>query len=335
MAEMADTGNNHGFGTGLVLREPLPWNEERELVRTAEDTGYVGVFVPEIAAREAFSTLAVFAGTTSRMSLGVGVVNMWVRSPVITAMGAATVHDLSEGRAILGIGAGSPPPGAPALGQLDRLRFYVGSVRVALSGEAVAPDDPFGGAGFELGINLQHGPPPIWLGALGDGMVRLGAEVADGLILNWCTPERVASARKLLDEAAGRAGRDPATITLAVYVRACLGLNEAVALDALRGPTGLYAAMPHYLRQLRQMGLGEEGQAAAKAFREGRPDLVPDSLVRRLAVIGGRREALDRFKALRDAGADLVLCYPVPVRDPFSSIMGTLLTAAPKPAIER
>jgi alkanesulfonate monooxygenase SsuD/methylene tetrahydromethanopterin reductase-like flavin-dependent oxidoreductase (luciferase family) len=334
MAEMAEAGNRLS-GTGLVLRDPLPWNDEREIVRTAEDTGYSAVFVPEIAAREAFATLAAFAGTTSRMSLGTGVVTMWARSPIITAMGAATVHELSEGRAILGIGAGSPPPGAPFLGQIDRLRAYVDTVRVALSGEAVAPDDPFGGTGFELGVDLQLGPPPIWLGALGDGMVRLGGEIADGIVLNWCILERVASARKLLDESADRAGRNPAAITVAVYVRACLGVSESVALDALRGPTGMYAAIPHYLRQLRQMGLKEEGEAAANAFRDGRPDLVPESLVRKLAVIGGRREALERFKALRDAGADLVLCYPVAARDPFSSIMGTVLTAAPEPAIER
>jgi 5,10-methylenetetrahydromethanopterin reductase len=336
MADVAEAGNNRGpKGTGLVLRDPLPWSEEREVVQTAEDTGYDAVFVPEIAAREAFSTLTAFAGATARPALGTGVVTMWARAPVITAMAAATVHELSGGRVILGLGAGSPPPGAATVGQLDRLHDYVGAVRVALSGEPVAPDDPFGGAGFELGVGLEHGPPPIWLGALGDGMVRLAGKVADGVILNWCTPDRVASARKLLDETAERFGRNPSTLTVAVYLRACLGLSEDVALDALRGPAGQYAGLPHYQRQLRSMGLGEQAAAAAAAVREGRPDLVPEAFVRALTVVGGRREAMERFKAYREAGADLVLCYPVPARDPLSSIMGTILTAAPHPAIER
>jgi 2-methylisocitrate lyase-like PEP mutase family enzyme len=51
-------------------------------------------------------------------------------------------------------------------------------------------------------------------------------------------------------------------------------------------------------------------------------------------VIGGRKEALDRFAAYREAGADLVLCYPVPALERASSIMGTMLAAAPDPAIE-
>jgi alkanesulfonate monooxygenase SsuD/methylene tetrahydromethanopterin reductase-like flavin-dependent oxidoreductase (luciferase family) len=99
--------------------------------------------------------------------------------------------------------------------------------------------------------------------------------------------------------------------------------------------TGQYAAIPQYQRQLRRMGLGEEGSLAAKAHRAGRPEEVPEGLVRNLIVVGGRSEALARFEAYHDAGADLVLCYPVAALDPFSSILGTVLASAPSPALER
>jgi 2-methylisocitrate lyase-like PEP mutase family enzyme len=62
---------------------------------------------------------------------------------------------------------------------------------------------------------------------------------------------------------------------------------------------------------------------------------VPESLVRALAVTGGRTQALQRFEAYREAGADLVLCYPVAALEPFSSILGTVLAAAPQTAVER
>src|SRR6266496_2633952 len=81
--------------TGVVLRDPLPWHDLVETVEAAEETGYEAVFVPEIAGREAFSTLAGFALATSRIILGTGVVTIPSRSPVTTAMAAATVHDLS------------------------------------------------------------------------------------------------------------------------------------------------------------------------------------------------------------------------------------------------
>jgi alkanesulfonate monooxygenase SsuD/methylene tetrahydromethanopterin reductase-like flavin-dependent oxidoreductase (luciferase family) len=329
-----DAGGNRVTGTGVVLRDPLRWPDERQLVETAESMGYGAVFVPEIAAREAFSTLTGFAAATSTMRLGTGVVTMWSRSPTITAMAAATVQDVSYGRLILGLGAGSMPPGA-AGGErpLERLRTYVGTVRTALSGRPVPPDDAFGAGGFVLAPELTDGPPPIWLAALGDRSLRLAGELADGVVLNWCTPERVRAARALLTRAAQGAGRDPGAITVSVYVRACLGVRADVALAALREPAGQYASIPHYLRQFERMGLGDEARAAAAAFEGERIDDVPESFLRALTVMGGRREAKERERAYRDAGADLVLWYPVPALDPISSIMGTIMAAAPDPTV--
>jgi 5,10-methylenetetrahydromethanopterin reductase len=252
-------------------------------------------------------------------------------------MAAATVHDVSGGRMILGVGAGSPESGqVPApLPPVRLTEAFVHVVRQVLDGRPVEGDEVFGSNGFRLGLRIPQPPPPIWLAALGDRMTALGGRVADGVLLNWCTPERVLAARRTLAEAADRAGRDPAAITVAVYVRACLGAEEDVAVGALRGMTGLYASIPHYLAQLEALGLGGEGRAAAAAHAAGRPQDVPASLVRTLTVIGGRAEAMARFEAFREAGADLILCYPVAALEPFSSILGTVLAAAPTPAVER
>ena len=208
-------------------------------------------------------------------------------------------------------------------------------VRRALSGDAVAPEELFGRGGFSLTLTSDVAPPPIWLAALGERMLRVAGEVADGVLLNWCTPERVAHARRVVDEAASDSGRDPSSVTVAVYVRACLGVDGSAALEALRQMTGLYASFPPYRRQMEAMGLGDLAVEAAAAIRAGRPEAVPDELVRALAVTGGRSEALERFDRYRSAGADLVLSYPVAARDPFSSVLGTILAAAPSPAIER
>src|SRR5207249_3303167 len=123
--------------------------------------------------------------------------------------------------------------------------------------------------------------------------------------------------------------------TVAVYLRACLGVEQDVALGALREMTGRYASIPHYAAQLQAVGLAEGADAAARAFAAGRPGDVPEGLVRTLTVMGGREEALARFDAYHRAGADLVLLYPVAALEPFSSVLGTVLTAAPRPAVER
>jgi alkanesulfonate monooxygenase SsuD/methylene tetrahydromethanopterin reductase-like flavin-dependent oxidoreductase (luciferase family) len=166
-------------------------------------------------------------------------------------------------------------------------------------------------------------------------MIGLAADVADGVLLNWCTPQRVAEARRIVEERARTAGRDPGEVTVAVYVRACLGVDEGAAMDALRLMTGQYAAIPPYRHQLQGLGFEDLAARAAQAHRAGRPADVPEELVRALAVIGGRAQALARFDEYRAAGADVVLCYPVAALDPFSSVLGTILAAAPSPAVER
>ena len=137
-------------------------------------------------------------------------------------------------------------------------------------------------------------------------------------------PSGVASARRTIAEGAEAAGRDPASVTVAVYVRAALGVDDDAALPSLQAMTGLYASYPAYRAQMAAMGFAAESEAAAAAHAAGRPGDVPESLVRALIVLGGRGEAARAFRAYREAGADLVLCYPVGRgTDPLSSVMGT------------
>jgi len=310
----------------LALRDPLPWRELVELVETAEQTGYEALFLPEATGREAFATLAGLAGVTSGLVLGTGVVAVPSRRLPTTAMGAATVHELSGGRMVLGVGTGPSGPGA-----LDRLRAYVGALRTVLSGEAVELD---GGETFRLSLAPGERPIPIWIAALGPKAMRLAGQSADGVLLNWCPPERVAFARERIREGAEAAGRDPGAVTVAVYVRACVGQEEDVALSALRRAAGQYASYAAYRRQFEAVGLGAEAAAAAAAHRAGKPEEVPERLVRAVCLLGDPGRAVAGLQAYRDAGADLPVVYPVPCLDAFSSIMGTLFALAPSPTVE-
>jgi alkanesulfonate monooxygenase SsuD/methylene tetrahydromethanopterin reductase-like flavin-dependent oxidoreductase (luciferase family) len=320
---------------GVVLRDPLPWEDLVQVVETAEETGYQAVFVPEIAGREAFGTLAGLAGSTSRVRLGTGVVTVTSRSPIAAAMGAATIHDLSAGRMILGIGAGDAGRRRTAgQGPVELVERYVRLLQRVLAGEDVEDDPVLATPGFRLELPLEAAPPPVWLGALGDRMVALAGAIADGAILNWCTPGRVAEARRLIDRALAERGLDRSAFTLSVYVRACLGVAETTALDAVRAMTATYASLPHYRSQMEAMGLGEQAAKATAALAVNRPQDVPEDLVRALAVVGGRAEVQARLDEYVEAGADLVLCYPVAVLEPLSSILRTVLAAAPDPAVE-
>jgi alkanesulfonate monooxygenase SsuD/methylene tetrahydromethanopterin reductase-like flavin-dependent oxidoreductase (luciferase family) len=306
-------------GTGVALRDPLPWREFARAAVSAEDLGYVAAFLPEIAGRDALAALTGLAGETSSLLLGTGVIPMTSRTPMLTAMGAATVQERSGGRAILGVGTGPPAPGA-----LDRLRELVSRLR------SLVQDAPGGGVpASPLSLHVPA-PVPIWISALGPRALRLAGEVADGVLLNWCPPERVRQATGLVAEGAASAGRSPAEVTIAVYVRANLD-GDATALDALRRATGEYASYPAYARQLAAVGLGEDAVKAAAAHRADRPREVPEPLVHALTLAGDADSAHERLQAYRDAGADLPVVYPVTgAVDPGGSVAATIHALAPR-----
>ncbi|MGZ4149928.1 MAG: LLM class flavin-dependent oxidoreductase, partial [Actinomycetota bacterium] len=182
------------------------------------------------------------------------------------------------------------------------------------------------GQARELSLVPEH-PVPIWISALGPRAVRLAGEVADGVLLNWCTPERVARAVVGVREGAEEAGRDPAEVTLGVYVRASLG--DGSGLDLARRAAGEYASYPAYARQFAAMGLGQEAARAAQAHRDGRTEEVPDALVRSVCLLGDAGRARARLGAYAQAGAALPIVYPLTADADAGSALATLTALAP------
>jgi alkanesulfonate monooxygenase SsuD/methylene tetrahydromethanopterin reductase-like flavin-dependent oxidoreductase (luciferase family) len=133
---------------------------------------------------------------------------------------------------------------------------------------------------------------PIWIAALGPRATRLAGEIADGVILNWCTPERVSEARDAIRAAAGEAGRDPDAVTISVYVRAAFSDQ---ADEALLAAAAEYTSYPAYARQFEAMGVEPSAEAVVDA----------------VCLRGDPSAARSRLDAYRSAGADLPVVYPV------------------------
>ena len=72
-------------------------------------------------------------------------------------------------------------------------------------------------------------PAPVYLAALGPQMLRLAGEIADGTLLNWATPERIAVSRARIEEGAARSGRDPGAVPMTMYIRVCIDDDVAAA----------------------------------------------------------------------------------------------------------
>lgn len=284
-------------GTAFTIRDPLPWGDVSGIAREGERLGYEAVFLPETGVRDTLATLVGLAGETSTLLLGTGVIPMRSRTSELATTAAATVQERSGGRHILGVGTGGVAPGA-----LDRLRTYVAAIRERLDGRAP-------GAAARLALPA---PIPIWIAALGPRAVRLAGEIADGVILNWCTPERVGEAREAIRVAAAEAGRDPDAITISVYVRAAFSER---ADEALLAAASEYVSYPAYRRQFEAMSFETTAEAAVEA----------------VCLRGDLDRARDRLHAYREAGADLPVVYPVlAAGERADASIATLSVLAPK-----
>jgi alkanesulfonate monooxygenase SsuD/methylene tetrahydromethanopterin reductase-like flavin-dependent oxidoreductase (luciferase family) len=289
--------------TALALRDPYPWPDLAELARWVEDAGFAALFLPEVGARDTLATLAALAGETRTMRLATGVVPLPARSPSLLAMAAATVQERSGGRLLLGLGTGPSVPGA-----LNRLRSVVVALREAFAGKTGYIES---GVAVSTELPLTT-PPEIWIAALGPRATRLAGEIADGVLLNWCTPARVRAARAEVSEGAAAAGRGADAITVAVYVRAALVEGARTAAEAMAAE---YTAYPAYRRQFETMGIDSADPAA----------------ITRAVMLLDPGTATEELDAYRSAGADLPVVYPVLPEGPADqeAARSTLMAVAP------
>jgi alkanesulfonate monooxygenase SsuD/methylene tetrahydromethanopterin reductase-like flavin-dependent oxidoreductase (luciferase family) len=307
--------------TGFALRDPYAWTDLAALSASGARLGYGALFLPEIAGRDTLAAITGLAGERGDHLLATGVVPLPARSPQLLAMAAATAQERSGGRLVLGLGTGASRGRA-----LERLRRTVLALREVLRHGRADID----GEALHLTL-VPDQPPPVWIAALGPNAVRLAGEIADGVLLNWCTPDRVARARRELAEGAKAAGRDPLEVTVGVYMRACADADETASRTALAAAVAEYASYPSYARQFASMGLGDEAVGAAEAHRAGRPQDVPGRLVDELCLSGRADEAARRLDRYRAAGADVPVVYPVvgAGADPVQSARATLEALAP------
>src|SRR6187200_1200300 len=160
----------------------VPLADHEPLIRRAEAAGYDDLWSAETNGADGFTPLALAAAWTERMRLLTGVVNPYTRGPSLLAQSAAALADASSGRFVLGIGSSSPAiverwNEVPFVKPLSTVRESVETLRPVLRGER-------GVGGFKLEMGPRH-EIPIIVAALRDRMVRLAAEIGDGLFCNF------------------------------------------------------------------------------------------------------------------------------------------------------
>jgi alkanesulfonate monooxygenase SsuD/methylene tetrahydromethanopterin reductase-like flavin-dependent oxidoreductase (luciferase family) len=268
------------IGVGLDARLGLPFEQLRAAAREAERLGFESLWTPAGTVPDSFHICAAWSQDTS-LRTGISVVpaaRMW--TPPSLAIQAATLAQLSSGRFVLGLGTGGYGPDFWAsVGLPNRpiavMREYATQVRALLAGQQVTTGQAIARAGTGEGspgwprsasLGVHDLPPaPVYLAALGPQMLRLAGEAADGVLLNWATPERIAVSRAEIDAGAGRAGRARGTVPMTMYIRVCIDDDVAAARQAFGTQVLGYAmartGMPKdagYRALFAEMGFGAE-----------------------------------------------------------------------------
>ncbi len=314
----------------------LSSDDQLEIVQEAERLGYDSVWAAEAYGSDTATVLGWLAGQTTTIRLGSGIFQMPGRSAAMTAMTAATIDQISNGRMILGIGSSGPQVSEGWHGvrfgkQLARTRDYVAVLRMALARERLEyqgetlelplPDGP--GKALKLTIGTVQEQIPIYIAAIGPKNTQLAGEIADGVIPTLFSPEHVAVMRDELQIGVERAGggKTLADIDIAPTAQVYVGDDIESARDLMRPFIGLYVGgmgsrkQNFYNQLVRRYGFEDAAQEVQDLYLEGKKDeacaALPDELIDMVSIHGPAEHVRERLAAFREAGVGTLGVSPV------------------------
>ena len=306
------------------------------LAEEADRLGFHSVWTSEAYGSDAVTPMAWLAARTERINVGAAIMQMPARSPATTAATVATLDLLSGGRVLLGLGTSGPQVAEGWHGQawgkpLTRTREYVDIVRQVLRREAPVEhhgehyDVPYTGPGatglgkpLKLIVHPLRPDVPIYLAAIGPRNVALAAEIADGWLPIFFSPERFAEVHgPSLEEGFARRGGRPEGWDLAPLVPVVVADDAAAAREFLKPLLALYVGgmgargQNFYNRLAGRYGYEAEAARVQELYLDGhRADAiaaVPDALVDEVALVGDRARIADRLDAWRACGVTTMI----------------------------
>jgi F420-dependent oxidoreductase-like protein len=324
---------------GLQLRYwgAQPPTHRADLVTAAEDAGLDTVFTAEAWGSDAFTPLAWWGSTTSRIRLGTSIVQLSARTPTACAMASLTLDHLSGGRHVLGLGVSGPQVVEGWYGQrfpkpLARTREYVDIIRQVWAREKPVTNDgphyplPLTGEGTSgLGMALKpithplRADIPILLGAEGPRNVALAAEIADGWLPIFYAPRMADTYNEWLEDGFARPGARRARDNFEICATAHIVITDdrAAVFEAMRPYFALYLGgmgakdTNYHADVFRRMGYGDTIDDVTKLFRGGYKDeaaaAIPDDLLDDAAIIGDIDHVRSQICRWQDSGVTMLV----------------------------
>ena len=286
--------------------------------RRAEELGYDGIFLGEshLSSIDSFQTLASCAMITERVLLGIAVTNMVFRHPTVLAGAAASLNEISKGRAIVGLGTGDGPVYTQGMKAMPMKQFEEGVrlIRQLVQGNRVSFPTGKIGIGFTL-----NAAAPIYVSAEGPKGLQLAGRSADGVILGTGFDLKVYEwAKQKIREGAAKTERKESDVAVIAAGMLCVRENGNEARKIVRNRI---ANRAHHNFRFTFETVPPEELAGVKKFMDGfdvmkpmedrvDPDLVNDYLVHRFSIAGNPKECIERIEELKAAGIEHLMLTP-------------------------
>ena len=308
---------------------------DADKIREVERLGFDSIWTAEAYGSDAVTPAAWIAALTTRIHVGTAIMQVAARTPATTAMTAMTLDALSGRRFRLGLGVSGPQVvegwhGEPFGKPLKKTREYVEIVRAILRREKPLEftgeyyQIPYAGPeATGLGKPLKsilHGRPdlPIYIAAVGPKNVALAAEIADGWIPIFFSPERIAMFREWLDEGFRAApGRDRTRLDIMPGVAVKVGDDLAACRATMKPRLALYVGgmgargKNFYNEIARRYGYEGEAKRIQDLYLSGKKAdaeaAVPDALVDEVTLCGPRERIRERLALWKDAGVTTLM----------------------------
>jgi 5,10-methylenetetrahydromethanopterin reductase len=297
-----------------------------EVGTAAEANGFASVWFAENPFhRGVLPAVSALAATTSRIRIGIGVVNPYNRHPSLIAMEFGALDELSNGRAVLGLGAGIAGqvrrmgfdyrPLAALRDSINILRGLLRGDRVTYQGRAFSVD------GVALGFRPPRPDMPIYAASMGDRSLELCGQLADGLIVsNMCPPAYAERAIGIIQNSAAASHRGPLDIVQYVPCVARPDRAEArrVAKSVIGEMLSAFWPVDADWPEIRETIVALSGIAksdvveALERLRRGEPatEVLDDRYVAAFAIAGDARDCQADAERYRSAGVnELVLTF--------------------------
>lgn len=285
-----------------------------ELAARAEDAGFADIWLPDhYFLRDVYVTQALMAERTTRIRLGTGVAAVQLRHPALIASSAATVHELSGGRSLIGIGPGGFEfPGQLGMhpeSPLTLLRDSIVIIRGLLAGGVDHEGKALTAVGAEL--SWEPGAIPISMSGRGPRMLELAGELADGVIVHGLNPSFIAYVREHVERGAARGGRKGEACEISVMLDVEIDDDEDAAVERLKPRCRIMAGGSYTDDLIPVYGLDPDDVARLRSAVSGGDldsgALVTEPMVRTFAMAGSVATIHEGLAALDELGVGHVI----------------------------